>query len=135
MPIEVIDAPGKMLLKIRGMLKKADYDRMVQIAKEAIVREGKSGRWPFLTDSKDGSGPDSGDVSFMMEQGQQIEKIAIVGDENGATTHLLLPLGISSHRYRVLLAVTPERSAHLTEPDRILQLQVSGEKLINRLNK
>ena len=49
--------------------------------KPSCERE-KSGRWPFLTDSKDGSGTlDWGDVSFMMKQGQQIEKMAIVGDE------------------------------------------------------
>ena len=42
MPVEIIDASGKLLqIKIRGMLKKADYDRIIQIAKEAIAREGK----------------------------------------------------------------------------------------------
>ena len=42
MPIEIIDAAGKLLqVKIRGMLKKADYDRMIEIAKEPIERHGK----------------------------------------------------------------------------------------------
>ena len=42
MPVEVIDASGKLLrMKISGMLKKADYDRIIQVAKEAIAREGK----------------------------------------------------------------------------------------------
>ena len=42
MPVEIIDKAGKLLqLKVRGMLKKADHDRMIQIAKEAIEREGK----------------------------------------------------------------------------------------------
>ena len=42
MPVEIIDAAGKLLqLKVRGMLKKADYDRIIQIAKEAIEREEK----------------------------------------------------------------------------------------------
>ncbi len=42
MPVEIIDAAGKLLqLKVRGMLKKADYDRIIQIAKEAIEREDK----------------------------------------------------------------------------------------------
>jgi len=42
MPVEMIDASGKLLeIRIRGMLKKADYDRIVEIAKEAISREGK----------------------------------------------------------------------------------------------
>jgi hypothetical protein len=42
MPVEIIDASGKLLqLKLRGMLKKADHERLVQIAKEAIAREEK----------------------------------------------------------------------------------------------
>ena len=49
--------------------------------KQSHERE-KSGRWPSLKDSKDGSDTGSGaDVSFMMEEGKQIEKMAIVGDE------------------------------------------------------
>ena len=61
MPVEMIDASGKLLeIRIRGMLKKDDYDRIIQIAKEAIAREGKSGRWPFLTDSMDGSAMGAG---------------------------------------------------------------------------
>ena len=64
------------------MLKKADYDWIIQIAKEAIAREGKIRGLAILEGSKDGSGSgDWGDVSFMMEEGQQIEKMAIVGDE------------------------------------------------------
>jgi hypothetical protein len=83
MPVEIIDAAGKLLqIKIRGMLKKADYDRIIQIAKEAIAREGKV-RALVIIEGFEGwerSG-DWGDVSFMMEQGQHIEKMAIVGDE------------------------------------------------------
>ena len=42
MPVELIDVSGKQLqIKIRGMLKKTDYDRISQIAKEGIAREGK----------------------------------------------------------------------------------------------
>jgi SpoIIAA-like len=74
---------GKLVqLKIRGMLKKPDYDRIIQIAKEAIVREGKI-RALVIAEAFEGweQSGDWGDVSFMMEEGQQIEKIAIVGDE------------------------------------------------------
>jgi SpoIIAA-like len=83
MPVETIDASGKLLqLKIRGMLKKADYDRTIQIAKEAIAREGKVHALISL-DGFEGweRHEDWGDVSFMMEQGRDIEKMAIVGDE------------------------------------------------------
>ncbi len=83
MPIEIIDATGKLLqLKIRGMLKKADHDRIIQIAKEAIEREGKV-HVLIILEAFEGwdRGGDWGDVSFMSEQGRHIEKMAIVGDE------------------------------------------------------
>jgi len=83
MPVEIIDASGKLLqIKIRGMLKKADYDRIIQIAKEAIAREGKV-RALIILEGFEGweRHEDWGDVSFMNQQGQHIEKMAIVGDE------------------------------------------------------
>jgi len=83
MPVEIIDASGRLVqIKIRGMLKKADYERIIQIAKEAIAREGKV-RALAILDGFEGweRREDWGDVSFMMGQGQHIEKMAIVGDE------------------------------------------------------
>ena len=83
MPVEIIDAAGKLLqIKVRGMLGKADYDRIIQIAKEGIAREGKV-RALVILDGFEGweRREDWGDVSFMMGQGQHIEKMAIVGDE------------------------------------------------------
>jgi hypothetical protein len=83
MPIEIIDAAGRLLqVKIRGMLRKADYDRMIQLAKQSIAREGKI-RALAILDEFDGWERHEGwgDVTFMMEQGQHIEKMAIVGDE------------------------------------------------------
>jgi SpoIIAA-like len=83
MPVEIIDASGKLLqLKVRGMLKKADHERIVQIAKEAIAREGKV-RALLILEAFEGWERHEGwgDVSFMMEEGQHIEKMAIVGDE------------------------------------------------------
>jgi hypothetical protein len=83
MPVEIIDVSGKLLqVKIRGVLTKADHERIMQVAKEAIAREGKV-RALAILDGFEGwerSG-DWGDVSFMMQEGQQIEKMAIVGDE------------------------------------------------------
>ena len=83
MPVEIIDASGKLLqIKIRGMLKKADYDRIIQIAKEAIAREGKVRALAILEGFEGWERhEDWGDVSFMNQQGQHIEKMAIVGDE------------------------------------------------------
>jgi hypothetical protein len=83
MSVEVTDASGKLLqLKVRGKLRKADYDRMIQIAKEAIRREGKILALVTLEgfEGWEWHG-DWGDVSFMMQEGQHIEKMAIVGDE------------------------------------------------------
>jgi len=83
MPVEIIDAAGKLLqLKVRGMLKKADYDRIIQIAKEAIEREEKV-RALIILEAFEGweRRGDWGDVSIMTEQGQHIDKMAIVGDE------------------------------------------------------
>jgi len=83
MPLEVIDAAGKVLqLRIRGMFKKADHERLIQIAKAAIAREGKI-RALILAEDFEGweRHEDWGDVSFMMGEGQQIEKMAIVGEE------------------------------------------------------
>jgi hypothetical protein len=74
------------------MLKKADYDRMIQIAKEAIAREGKVRVLTILDDFEGWERhEDWGDVSFMMQEGQQIEKMAIVGDEKWKDDCLLLP--------------------------------------------
>jgi SpoIIAA-like len=83
MPVEIIDAAGKLLqIRIRGMLKKADYDRIIQIAKEAIAREGKIRALAILEGFEGWERHEEwGDVSFMMEQGQHIQKMAIVGDE------------------------------------------------------
>jgi hypothetical protein len=83
MPVEIIDAAGKLLqIKIRGMLKKADHERIIQIAKEAIAREGKI-RGLIIAEAFEGweRSSDWGDVSFMTEEGEHIEKMAIVGDE------------------------------------------------------
>src|SRR4030095_11817818 len=83
MPVELIDVAGKLLqIKIRGMLKKADHERIMQVAKEAIAREGKV-RALAILDGFEGweRHGDWGDVSFMMQEGQQIEKMAIVADE------------------------------------------------------
>src|SRR5215467_15309401 len=83
MPVQVINASGKLLeIKIRGMFKKAEHDRIVQIAKETIAREGKIRALLILEGFEGWERHEGwGDVSFMMEEGRNIEKMAIVGDE------------------------------------------------------
>ena len=83
MAVEIIERAGKLLqLKVSRMFTKADYDRIIEIAKEAIEREGKVNGLIIL-EAFEGweRREDWGDVSFMMGQGRQIEKMAIVGDE------------------------------------------------------
>ena len=83
MPVEIIDASGKLLeIRIRGLLKKADHERIIEIAKAAIEREGKIRALIVAEDFEGWERHEAwGDVSFMMEEGQHIEKMAIVGDE------------------------------------------------------
>jgi|SRR4030095_4148669 SpoIIAA-like len=83
MPVEIIDASRKLVqVKIRGVLTKADHERIMQVAKEAIAREEKV-RALAILDGFEGWERHGGwgEVSFMMEEGQHIEKMAIVGDE------------------------------------------------------
>ena len=111
MPVDTIDVGGKLLqVKIRGVLQKADHERIIRIAKEAIAREGKI-RALIIAEAFEGweRHEDWGDVSFMMEQGQHIEKMAIVGDEKWRDDALgFHRQGLSSHRHRVFPAVTPK---------------------------
>lgn len=83
MAIEIIDVAGKLLqLNVRGMFMKADYDRIIEIAREAIEREGKVDALVILEAFEGWERRDDwGDVSFMMGQGRHIEKMVIVGDE------------------------------------------------------
>ena len=70
MPVEVIDASGKLLqVKVRGTLQRAEYEKMLQLAREPIGFEG----WERHRDW--------GDVSFVTQEGRHIEKMVIVGDE------------------------------------------------------
>jgi hypothetical protein len=83
MPVDIIDASGKLLqLKVRGMLKQAEHERIIQIAKQAIAREGKIRALIIAEDFEGWEQHENwGDVSFMVEEGQHVEKMAIVGDE------------------------------------------------------
>src|SRR5262249_52045220 len=83
MPVELIYASGKLLqIRIRGLLQKVDHERVIQMAKAVIAREGKV-RALIIAEGFQGweRHEEWGDVSFMMAEGQHIEKMAIVGDE------------------------------------------------------
>jgi hypothetical protein len=114
MPVQVIDASGKLLqIEVRGMLKKVDYDRIIQIAKEAIKREGKIRALITLEGFKGWERHgDWGDVSFMTEQGPTHREDGDCGRRKMARRNVgLYCQGISSHGRRVFRSVAPERSA------------------------
>lgn len=84
MPVEILDDKGSLLrLRVQGTLSKAEFDRVIQSARTAIGREGAI-RLLVTLDGFAGWERHKGwgDLSFMMEEGRHIEKIAIVGDEN-----------------------------------------------------
>jgi hypothetical protein len=83
MPVEIIDASGKLLqAKVWAVLRKVDYDLIVQTAKESIAREGKIRALIFLEAFAGWERrADWGDVTFITEYGKDIEKIAIIGEE------------------------------------------------------
>jgi hypothetical protein len=63
MPVEIIDASGKLLqLKVRGMLRKTDHERLLQIAREAIEREGNIRALIVAKASRAGSGTRAGET-------------------------------------------------------------------------
>lgn len=83
MSVEIIDQEGRLLqIRMRGELRKADYDRIIQLARAAIAREGGICVLALL-DGFQGWERHAGwgDVSFMMGAGENIGKMAIVGDE------------------------------------------------------
>jgi hypothetical protein len=83
MPAEIVAASGKLLeVKIRGTLRKADYEGITRAARDLIAREGTI-RALIISDGFRGweRGKDWGDVTFSMEEGQRIERMALVGDE------------------------------------------------------
>jgi hypothetical protein len=83
MPLDIIDDSGNMLqAKVWGVLRKVDYDRMVQSAKESIAREQKIRALIFLEAFAGWERrADWGDVTFITEHSKDLETIAIVGDE------------------------------------------------------
>ncbi|MGH7843836.1 MAG: STAS/SEC14 domain-containing protein [Candidatus Binatia bacterium] len=83
MPVEIIDASGKLLqARVWAVLRKDDYDRMIQVAKESIAREGKI-RVLIVLEAFGGweRRADWGDVTFITEHSKDIEKMALVGEE------------------------------------------------------
>lgn len=68
-------------IRIRGMLKKAEFDSVQAKAREEIAKTGKIRMLVILDDFLGWEpGTDWGDMSFFYEHGDDIEKIAIVGD-------------------------------------------------------
>jgi hypothetical protein len=93
MPVEIIDASGKVLqARVWAVLRKVDYDLMVPPAKESIAREGKIrvlifleafGGWEWRADW--------GDVTFITEHSKDFGRSQSWEMRSGRTTLLLLP--------------------------------------------
>jgi hypothetical protein len=83
MAFTIIDATGPIVsAKISGELGKSEVSQMQAMALDAIRRCGKISALFLLEDfrgwKREG---DWGDISFMIEQDQNIAKIAVVGEE------------------------------------------------------
>ncbi len=84
MGCEVLDSSdGRLTIKVTGELKKFELDGMQNVARAALKQWAKI---RVLVKVEDFRGwernADWGDVSFMQGDGRNIEKMAIVGDED-----------------------------------------------------
>lgn len=79
----VIREEGNLLIgEFRGVLARAEFDECTRHAEEAIRQHGKV-RMLILLEGFAGweRGADWGDVSFALDHDQDVERMAIVGDE------------------------------------------------------
>ena len=83
MAIEVLDSTGNILrVKIMGEFKKTESDYLQSIAESIIKQRGKIKILIILEDFQGWErGADWGDITFAIEHDDDIEKMAIVGDE------------------------------------------------------
>lgn len=83
MPVHIVDAAGTLLhVSFQGQLQKADYDRLTELTRQTIAREGRL-RVLAVLDGFTGWERHEGwgDLGFMMNEGEMIERMAIVGEE------------------------------------------------------
>ena len=77
------------VLRVTGMLRKSELDE-IQTAGAKELKTGGRAKLLIIAENFDGweRGADWGDLSFFLEHGNQIEKIAIVSDEKWKTEWL-----------------------------------------------
>jgi hypothetical protein len=83
MAYEIIDIDGAVMrIRIRGIMRLADQTALQDAARK-LIEQGKKPRLLVLTEKFEGweKGEGWGDVGFLMNYGDDIVKIAIVGDE------------------------------------------------------
>ena len=83
MAYEIIQiADAVVCVRIRGVMQMADLEALQTVAKE-LIEKGKKVRLLAILENFKGweKGVDWGDVGFLMEQGNDIVKMAIVGEE------------------------------------------------------
>lgn len=84
MPFEVIESSrGLVIVRIKGELKKSELDQIQTLAIEVIKQWGKIRVLIILEDFQGWErGENWGDITFAVEHDNDIEKIALVGDES-----------------------------------------------------
>jgi hypothetical protein len=91
MPITMHDEPGNIYcLKIRGTLRKADFERCQERLANDIKRIGPV-KLLFVLDGFEGWEPHANwnDLTFYVKHDDLIERIAIVGDERWRSEALM----------------------------------------------
>jgi hypothetical protein len=82
MSVEIGEEGNLLVGKLRGVLAKADFDEWIRRALDSIQRHKKIRMLILLEDFAGWErGVDWGDVSFAFDHDQDVERIAIVGDE------------------------------------------------------
>lgn len=83
MAYEIIDIDGEVMrVRIRGIMRLADQTALQSVAQN-LIEQGRKPRLLVTTDNFEGweKGEGWGDIGFLMNYGDDIAKIAIVGDE------------------------------------------------------
>ena len=82
MTVQIREEGNLLVGEFRGVMTRAEFDECIRRAEESIRRQGKIRILIVLEDFGGWQrGADWGDVSFALEHDQDVERMAIVGDE------------------------------------------------------
>ncbi|MGR9036300.1 MAG: STAS/SEC14 domain-containing protein [Gammaproteobacteria bacterium] len=83
MAYEILDIDNKVIcVRIRGLMRLADQNALQGLARD-LIEQGRKPRLLVVTSNFEGWEKNDGwdDVGFLMDYGDAVAKIAIVGDE------------------------------------------------------